>query len=146
MSSTRQPEWRLAGRIGDVDPIAHGGGFVYEDATGVYAPEIAWFEHAPDEQWHRDGGATPVTVYRIVVERDSEAEWWHERLADVAASAGLDPESLREQAGETDTMTRARLYSDLISYFGPYEFDQYPVTMTEDEAYAKYAAELKGAR
>lgn len=67
--STQQPEWKNVGHIGDVDPIAHGGGFVYVDTTGVYPPELTWFEPGSDEQWHKTEGKTPLQVYRTVLDR-----------------------------------------------------------------------------
>ena len=138
-----QPEWQYIGRIGDQDPIAYGGGFVYEDKTGVYAPEITWFEPAPDRDWHETGGKTPLAIYRLIIERDSKSEWWYDKLSDVANSNGLTIEDLQKLAHSGETMPRAALYWDLLGYFGPYQFDQEPVTMTEDEAYEKYAEEMK---
>lgn len=78
----QQPTWRNIGHVGDVDPIAYGGGFVYEDETGVYCPEMAYFEPAPDED-------SPLHVYRVLLERDSTQEWWYADLSSVASYAGL---------------------------------------------------------
>ena len=55
---TQQPRWKNVGHIGDVDPIAHGGGFVYEDSTGVYCPEMTYFETLDDGTWVRMRGNT----------------------------------------------------------------------------------------
>jgi hypothetical protein len=141
--TTQQPTWKFAGRVGDADPIAYGGGFVYRDATGVYPPELTLFEPASDEFWHRTGGGTPVRIFRIIIERNLLNEWWWKNLQQVANATGRSRESLQEAARDGSILEQAQLYSDLISHFGPYEFDQDPVTMTEDQAYAKYAAELK---
>lgn len=65
---TQQPEWEYAGHIGDVDPIAHGGGFIYTDKTGVYPPELVWFDPESDEQWHKTEGKTKLTVYRLTLD------------------------------------------------------------------------------
>jgi hypothetical protein len=139
---SQQPEWKCVGHIGDRDPIAHGGGFVYEDTTGVYDPEITWFEPAPDEDWHKTEGKTPVEVYRFIIERIPEREWWYDKLDDVARSCGRTAEDYIVEASGT-VMERAMLYMDLIGYFGAFEFCQYPITMTEDEAYERYAEEMK---
>lgn len=45
---TNQPQWKLVAQLGDVDPISYGGYFIYEDETGVYAPEAEHLE-SPDE-------------------------------------------------------------------------------------------------
>jgi len=74
MTLTNQPIWKYAGHIGDVDPLSYGGGFVYVDETGVYPPELTYFEPATDDEWqtHRDNDKQdeiPITVYRIVLDR-----------------------------------------------------------------------------
>lgn len=138
---SEQPNWKHVGSIGDRDPIAYGGGFIYEDTTGVYAPEVTYFEPAPDEEWHKTEGKTPVTVYRFVLERDPRSEWWWERLAEVASYTTRTIEHCQADAFGTPQQ-QAQLYSDLISYFGAEEFDSYSTTMTEDEAYERYAAEM----
>jgi hypothetical protein len=144
--TTQQPVWKFTGHIGDVDPIAYGGAFVYQDETGVYGPEMTFFEPASDEQWHNLEGQMPVTVYRILLERNSENEWWYEKLSTVATYIGQTVADLQDIAKGTNTLALAQLYSDLISYFGAHQFDSYPVTMTEDEAYARYAMEMKAIR
>ena len=52
---TKQPSWKCIGHIGDVDPIAYGGGFVYIDETGIYPPELTYFEPAEDSDWQENG-------------------------------------------------------------------------------------------
>jgi hypothetical protein len=144
--STQQPEWKCVGHIGDVDPIAHGGGFVYIDTTGVYGPELTWFEPGSDEQWHKTEGATKLNEYRVLLENNAQHEWWFEKLTEVAQSCGQDEASYREDALSTEPMKRALVYWDLLSYFGPHEFDSYPIERTEDEAYTHYADEMKMSR
>ena len=139
---TNQPTWKCIGHVGDVDPIAHGGGFVYVDETGVYGPEMTWFEPAPDEQWRETEGGTPVQEYRVLLERGVE-EWWYGKLDSLADSTGVPVEEYRRIAQSGEPLKLAQLYYDLIHYHGAHEFDSYPVTRTEEEAYAKYADEMK---
>lgn len=139
---TQQPIWKCIGHIGDVDPIAYGGGFVYADETNVYGPELTYFEPASDEDWHQTEGKTPLQVYRIMLE-SGPREWWYGELEDVAQSTGLDVSVYLADVQSNDPMRLARLYEDLIRHFGAHEFDSYPVTLTEDEAYSKYAEEMK---
>jgi hypothetical protein len=142
MPETQQPKWKCVGHVGDVDPIAYGGGFVYEDTTGVYGPEIEWFDPAPDAEWEQTEGATPVGVYRILIEKNPADEWWYERLLEVAAACGQTVVDYQQRLAGS-TMKRAYVYYDLVLHFGAFEFDQYPRTMTEDEAYEKYKTEIK---
>lgn len=139
---TNQPIWKCAGRTGDIDPIAFGGGFVYTDETGVYGPELTFFEPGQDEEWNKKGGMTPVTVYRVMLD-SGPREWWYPQLENLAKYTGQTLTELETCAKSKDPQTLAILYSDLISYFGAHEFDSYPNTFTEDECYAKYANEMK---
>lgn len=173
--TTNQPIWKFAGHIGDVDPIAFGGAFVYTDETGAYGPEMTWFEPASDDEWHKTEGKTPLSVYRIVLDpprfktlteagkrqmvRTAELpvsergitwhwynEWFVSKLPNVASSCGVTVMALLRGFFSKDAVQRAWAYESVISNFGVEEFDQSPVTMTEDEAYAKYAEEMKAIR
>jgi hypothetical protein len=156
--TTQQPVWKYAGHIGDVDPIAYGGGFVYADATGAYGPELTWFEPAPDEQWHKTEGQTPLQVYRILLEPPRfktraangetvwHREWFMSDLQSVCNSCDISWTALARLLMSRDPQRRATGYWDLISYYGPYQFDQDPLTVTEDEAYERYAEEMKLTR
>ena len=157
-----QPTWKHVGSIGDKDPIAYGGGFVYIDTTGVYAPEMVWFEPGTDEQWHKTEGATKLQAYRFVLEPPRfktlrggqwdttkpenmvwHNEWFVKDLASVATSCGHGSHMyLLRGLLSKDPMQRARAYWDILGYFCVHEFDSYPVEMTEDEAYSRFAAEM----
>ena len=65
---TNQPKWKCIGHIGDVDPIAYGGGFVYVDETGIYPPELTYFEPASDEDWKENEDKAKLQEYRIVLD------------------------------------------------------------------------------
>jgi hypothetical protein len=142
VSLTKQPTWKYVGRLGDVDPITYGGGFVYEDESGVYSPELQWFEPTPDEVWEELGDKTPVQTYRILLEKDSKNEWWYDKLNELAPFTGLSLEYL-EGLATSATASKASLYESLIQYWGPENFDSYPQTLTESDARQKFAEELK---
>lgn len=164
---SNQPDWKCIGHIGDCDPIAHGGGFVYVDRTGVYAPEVTWFEPASDEQWHKTESETPVQVYRFSLDPPRfktlkqgayqstfmpnersiswtwHREWYVDDLESVATSTGRTKFHILRDLFSPDPITLALAYSDMIHYHGIENFDSYPVTYTEREAYNRYAAELR---
>ena len=172
--NTKQPSWKCVGHIGDIDPIAYGGGFVYQDETGVYPPELTYFEPLSDEEWKNSRESTPLTIYRLVLdpprfktltelgkrtilasdlppsERGKTWEWYNEwyvdKLPSVAQTCGVTPLRLLRELFSRKPLTRAMAYQELIAYFGPFEFDQYPLQMTEGEAYAHYAEEMKLVR
>jgi hypothetical protein len=176
---TNQPIWKFAGRIGDNDPISYGGGFVYEDETGVYPPELVYIEPASDEDWKRfsdadNEDALPLTVYRIVLDpprfktytaqgqREAwriparalpanergktwewHPEWYVAHLGSVAESFGTTKMRLLRDLFSKNAVTRALAYHEMIVALGPFEFDSYPLTLTQGEARTKYAEELK---
>jgi hypothetical protein len=143
---TKQPKWKIVGHVGDVDPISYGGGFVFVDETGIYSPELAWFEPATDEEWHEKDGESKLEYSRILLEKDSTIEWWYPRLNELTSFLGVSLVDLQIAAMSANPVTLAQLYSDLIAYFGVEEFDSYPVTLTEKEANEKFAAELRFCR
>ncbi len=164
-----QPEWQYVCTIGDRDPIAFGGGFVYKDLTGVYAPELVYFEPGSDEDWHKTEGETPLQAYRLCLdpprfktlihgnyksdftpaERGKSWNWYNEwfvsDLPSIASSAGTTACTLLRRLFSKEPRRRAWAYYDIIGHRGAYQFDQYPVTMTEDEAYARYDSEMKAS-
>lgn len=156
MSETKQPVWKIVGRIGDVDPISHGGGFVYQDETGVYAPELVLIEPASDEEWERDKDSAKCDIYRLCLEPHTYIDgilsdnpfhkdfsvWYADKIDAVADSSGLTSEDLRAGLLSDSPVERAHAYRDLIGHFGAHEFDSYPETMTEREAKERFKAEL----
>jgi hypothetical protein len=144
---TKQPSWKFVGHIGDVDPIAYGGAFIYVDSTGIYCPEMMWFDPSSDDVWNKLGNKTPITEYRILLERDSEAEWWYERLDAIACFTGQPLEELQKAAKSMNPLEKAWLYDSLIGYFGVENFDQsHALTMLDWEARRKYRKILKSIK
>lgn len=139
---TNQPKWKYATYVGDIDPIAYGGGIVYQDETGVYDPEMIWFEPALDKECQKDSDNCIVTMYRMILEHDITREWWYNRLEEVARFCGCSVSFLLNGV-DTDIHMKALLYESLIRYFGEYEFDQYPNSITNKEAYTKFKDEFK---
>jgi hypothetical protein len=136
---TRQPVWKFAGNLGDATPLDHGGAFVLVDETGVYDPEI-----------HLSNADTRERSF-LVLEPVHECPnvpgqygdnkfhpdfpaWWSDKLASVAECFGMEKGDLAEILLSKDPMERAAGYQTLVGYFGPYEFDQYPIKLTRKEA------------
>jgi hypothetical protein len=143
MTATQQPVWELVTNLGDVDYITYGGTLVYRDTTGVYDAESEMI--VPNENgW---------TVYRYILERcsyidgvlsdnrfhpDHEA-WFADRLKEVAAFVGMPLNTLRRGLCSTDITERAMAYDALVQFYGPHEFDSYPLTFnTLEEIEARY--------
>jgi hypothetical protein len=158
--TTQQPDWELVGTIGDVDPLGYGGGFVFRDKTGVYAPEIEYVE--PEER-HGDVGFSPpdsreavtsVTVYRVVLEPHTYVNgilsdnpyhpalpvWYADDLDSICESCDCDRDELIAALCGDDPMAKAGAYESLASYWGWHEFDHYALVLTPSEAEERYKA------
>lgn len=150
--------------FGDVNFIQHDGQLLVpgvEDGE----PYLEIIETPPDDMWV-DGEFTPDarwTVYRVepeplkLVESNRQVylvtesyqpdwshplsaydEWFHKDLESVANSLGLTMEHIRDRLCSSDVRVRAGAYIDLASYFGWYEFDQYPLHLTQHEVHERY--------
>ena len=160
---TKQPEWKFVANLGDVHPIDYGGYFVYEDQTGVYAPEAEklFAEEDPDV-W---------TVYRIVLDRcqlvidanrrhylvphgfadrtdlphpiESYEEWFCDHLPGVAASTGLSVIDLEQYFCDPNPCRRALAYQTVADTEGWENFDEYPLHFKDRaEVEARYPKEV----
>jgi hypothetical protein len=118
--TTNQPLWRRIANLGDVNPVEYGGFFVYIDRRGVYQPEVELLEAM--EEYGGKGWET----YRAIIEKNPEQEWWYSKLDDVARSCGQDADEYRATLAGDDVIAKARVYQDMIGYFGAHEFDSYP--------------------
>jgi hypothetical protein len=163
-----QPNWKLVANIGDVNPIDHGGHFVFVDTTGVYAPEVEilltpddYDEFDPDDRtaiWH---------VYRYTLEpctyidgilsdnkfHPDHAAWFAkpetaraERpqdttyLADLADAHGLTVAALVAMFTSDDTLQRAEAWRIVHDYHGLENLDAYPLALNRSEVDERYAA------
>lgn len=61
---TKQPVWKTPGQLGDINPIDHGGGFVYVDETGTYPPKLEWIEPMGKDEYD---DPTSWTVHRFSI-------------------------------------------------------------------------------
>jgi len=157
---TNQPNWELVGNLGDVNVADYGGFLIYRDTTGVYPPEAEIYE--PNE--NENGGI----MYRVILDRPRFRtltapgksnfshyrvalpanernvtwywynEWFVDKLSSIADSCGTTKFKLLRLLFSESPMDRGMAYQMIVGNFGPYEFDQYPVTLTEREAQKRY--------
>jgi len=129
--STNQPVWEFVCNLGDVNVADHGGFIVYRDTTGVYSPEVEMYQANDDE--------TGGMMYRFILEPFSPDEWFMDKLAEVASYVDRPTADLLADLQSADIRRVASAYQSIVSYFGPFEFDQYPVQLSEDAAQERYA-------
>jgi hypothetical protein len=158
---TNQPVWETVVNLGDVNVADYGGFIVKRDTTGVYAPEVEMYE--PNQTHEGTGG----TLYRFSLDSPrfktltekgrsthrfgsplpmSEKgdtwhwyeEWYMDKLQGVADCCGTTWFALARLLVSKNPVDRGLAYQMLVGYFGPYEFDSYPITLTEEEAQERY--------
>lgn len=150
MTTNTQPNWKLIANLGDVNPIEYGGYFVYEDTTGVYAPEGELLQYNDDRnEW---------TIYRFPLDKCTltnsvlsdnkfhpEYPAWFARkldnVGDYIMSATGD--QMRQWLCGDNLCERAMAYEAIGSYHGFENLDSYPLTFTERaEVEARYKDEV----
>ena len=154
---TLSPSWRFIDNLGDVNPIDHGGYFVFTDSTGVY-PDEAELLKIDD-----DGSAT---VYRFMLEKctfingilsdnrfhPDKSAWFakpeSERanrpqdstyLSNVAECCGMDEGELIDMLCSGDPIQLAIAYRAIGDYHGFDNLDSYPLQLSADEVAERYA-------
>jgi len=146
---TRQPKWKFIANLGDMNPLEHGGYFIFEDETGVYEPE--------GELYFPDSGE----AYRFILERmeiwgghlimfgfsaredlphpiSSYIEWFDSHLEGVASFGGISTDELAHMFTSFDPTVRAHAYRMLGEYCGFINLDEYPLELSKSEAKKRY--------
>jgi hypothetical protein len=122
---------KFYGIIGDVNPIDHDGGVVYQNGEDQ-SPEVLYFQG-----WHDDEGPR-VTVSSFNVEDNvlEDLPWvdWDS----VASCIGMDVEELKGYAVSDNVLARAQVYESVAAHSGFGELDTYPRHMSLEEAEKEY--------
>ena len=160
---TKQPVWKKIGTVGDVNPLDYDGGFIYEDETGVYPPELEYIQAQSESNADESG---PWEVYRWSLDRcetvtaDGKTllvpfgfsarmdlphpitdydEWFNSDLESAAASMSRNVDEFRADLCTENLNMRAAAYLDLALYHGFENFDSYPLTFaSRKELEARY--------
>ena len=147
MNATKQPVYRLAANIGDVNPLENLR-LVYVDITGVYPPVLVYGEEY-DGRWEiariecdrcTMRNNDPATISDNPYHTDKPA-WFADRIREV--SSFCDNRDLAADLCGMDPVERARAYESLVSYFGIMEFDSSPETMTAGDVKRRYRAAFR---
>lgn len=155
-----QPIWKCVGNIGGVSP-EHGACYVFEDTTGAYPAEAEYImPHTLDGDEYR------YQVYRFILDRCTfiggilsdnkyhpEHPAWFAKpeseranrpqdttyLRNVADSCGFTVENLVNMFIDEKPCARAYAYLAVGDYHGYDNLDAYPLDLSEDELYIRYA-------
>lgn len=146
---TPQPKYMLTDNMGDASFADFGGALLYQDTTGVYDPQIEYYETSDDE--------TGGNVYRFDVEPvfytftktagmilsdnpyhlDYEV-WWYRSLDAIANGLEIDKSEIIRKLVYGTIQERASIYIEIGLYEGFSNFDAYPLNLTEAEAQERY--------
>jgi len=151
--STKQPNWKLVAQLGDVNPLDHGGLFVYEDATGVYPPEMAKLD--PPEDSMADSPQAKWTEYRAILEpctfiggilsdnkfHAAHPAWFADSIGSIANSMDIPVSELIDSITNGNTPYRAAAWQAIGDYHGWENLDQYPLSFTREEIESRYPRE-----
>ena len=156
-----QPSFHCIANLGDTDPLEHGGAFVFVDRRGLYPPELHLWEPSESKLYR----VTVEQLWRIASEESRDPATnrqpedgvsdnrfhpylpaWFGNLAalqSVAYSIGSGLSEFVDRLTAENAVTRAGAFVDLIGYWGPTEFDSYPLELTTREARTRCAKCLK---
>jgi len=151
---TTQPIWQFIANLGDANPMAHGGFFVYEDKTGVYSPECALLTpkneeddaRDPDMTWElRRFSADKCTLINGVLSDNrfhpDKPAWFADKIGALAETYGQTAAEVCALLCSNDTCDRAQGWRMIGEYFGYDNLDSYPRTLTRADVYRLYRAE-----
>lgn len=166
--STQQPDWKCVANLGDVHPIDHGGYFVYEDQTGVYAPECELLTPLGDDDsagWNVHRFILETCTYQDGVLSDNKYHpalpaWFakpeSERatrpqdttyLSNLAKFVGMETDAFAAMFLSGDISERAEAWRIVGEYHGFENLDSYPLTFKpeskEDGDIARCRAEVE---
>lgn len=148
-----QPQWNLIAQLGDKNPIEHGGYFVYEDATGVYAPEGEYLESPPDHlfethkaRWRVFRFSLELCTYENGVLSDNSFHpdhpaWWADDIPTIASSISMPPDTLRGLFCSDDILERAYAYRSLGEIMGFINLDEEGLILQQREVDKRYKAD-----
>lgn len=147
-----QPKWKIIGRVGDIDPVEYGGGWVKLDLNNRYDPEMEIYvpelgaayqiilerQEVTPEGFLMDAGQYQRRA-GLLYPLEQYESWFSENLDQPAACYGLDVAELRRLLCSLDVMEVAYGYECLIGFYGYDEFDGYPVPLTRAQARERYS-------
>jgi hypothetical protein len=143
-SRTNQPTWKLVENLGDRNPIEHGGYFVYEDATGVYAPE-AELVISPDTdsgKWEvRRFILEPCTFINGILSDNKfhpqHPAWFADSIGSISNFIGTPLAELIDMLCNGNIVNRAMAWRAIGEYHGFDNLDSYPLYFNRAEIEAR---------
>jgi hypothetical protein len=137
MKDAQVLSWR-----GDVDPLAHGGGVLYEKDGEIW---LEWFEAADGDARGDVRSSDRFLIYRVEVPKDVFAAWDWVKPKAVAAAVGRHVETLVRLGRRADPQARATVVEDVAAVEGWSVLDDDPLVLTAAELRDRWPLRLAGA-
>ena len=134
--STRlaRDEMRLVGHIGDVNWLDYGGGPIYKTENGY------WLEYVQPPEEDEDNGRRVWTVYQVSMPDHNGIKDWL-RDGDIQKFTGVSTKEYLSALRSKNPIAEAQIWSDIASYYGWHELDNYPLTLNKKEVTLRYGEE-----
>jgi len=131
------PQKALA-TFGDVDFINCGGQLLMPNSSGGDKPYLEIIEPPSDDEtidgyWTQE---SKWTIYRV--EPETGDQWFDEHLSEVADCVDTSVAELQRLLRSDNAGERAQAYIYVAAVYGWYEFDQYPLVLTQHEVHKRY--------
>ena len=136
---------KFIANLGDVNFIEYGGFLVLEDKDGDAFVEVVQEPYEGEARW---------TIYRFDLDKVVRTEdedgcfrppiwcWFKNGVVPACDSCGESPQEFWRLIGSESATDRALAYQILVGYFGPEEFDPYPLKLSKREVTERYGAIL----
>jgi len=142
VTATNQPVWDLYANYGDVNPLDHGGYFVFVDTTGVYQPEAVHYQ-AETRTVHRFILEPCTYVNSVLSDNPSHPEisaWFADNLQAPADFGGYSVADLIADFVGDELSERAMAWHLIGEYYGFDNLDHSPYAFeTKKEAATQIA-------
>jgi hypothetical protein len=139
---------KLLANLGDVNFVEYGGSIVFEDIDGCiylenYNPETGEvYTLEPDKLWEHEGHLlfqNPAASRALPYPLKRYTAWFDGYLQSISATVGMGIEGLRSLLTNENVKVRARGYECVAQTLGWFEFEQYPLHLTQEQAARRYA-------
>ena len=150
---TNQPDWKCVAQLGDVNPIDHGGYWVFVDRTGVYPPEAEHLESPDDDNgtWIAHSFILDRCTFKDGILSDNQSHpehpaWFAHDLQGNANSLGVTLQEMIRKLCSDSPVDRAMVYREIGLYHGFENLDSYPLTWKGPTARAEVTSRYEDAK
>ena len=120
---------KIIGSLGDVDPISHGGGYVFSE------DDRTWIEYLHPSECGKEEG---LTLYLVHVEDDILDDFGWVKVVDLEDHVDSSYK-LQVMSTSVDVLERAALLEMIGSCYGWVNLDEYPQSLSKEQLEKRWA-------